>query len=131
VQLVYRQLAAIVCLLALTQGSWAECGGWQVTAAARRACCEQSANCPSHRNDADRPGSVAQSAADSCCAASEPDQSSPSRTPFAASITVAVLHPALSVLVPAQLATALDTPELVGLRASPVSKHLLLSVFLV
>ena len=118
-------------MLALTPSVWVECAGWQATPEARRSCCEQNANCPSHKNDQDSRQVVSQAAADSCCAASEPDESSPSSTPFAASITVAVLQAAVPMLAPLPLDRPFETPELVGLRASPVPKHLLLSVFLV
>jgi hypothetical protein len=126
-----HRLAAVLCLVALTQSSWVECAGWQASAEARRSCCEQSANCPSHKGDQDSPQRVTQAVADSCCAASEPDKSGPSTTPFAISITLAVLQPALPAFAPLPLETLFDTRESVGLRASPVPKHLLLSVFLV
>jgi hypothetical protein len=84
-----------------------------------------------HKDDVDSTRVVTQAEADSCCAASDSDESSPSSTPFALSITFAVLQPGLLVVAP-QLAThSFQTLELVGLRASPVPKHLLLSVFLV
>lgn len=125
----YRRLAAILCVFALTPSVWVECAGWQATAEARRSCCD--ANCPNHKDGQDSRRAVTQASADSCCAASEPDESSPSSTPFPASITLAVLQPALPAFAPAPFNAPFDTPEFVGLRASPVPKHLLLSVFLV
>ena len=129
----YRRLAAVLCVFALTPSVWVECAGWQATPEARRCCCEQSANCPSHKNDQDSRRAVTQAAADSCCAASESesDESSPSSTPFAVSISVAVLQSASPAFAPLPVNTSFHAPELVALRASPVPKHLLLSVFLV
>jgi len=129
--LLYRRLAAVLCVLALTQSSWVECAGWQASAEARRSCCEQSANCPSHKDDQEGRRTVTQAAADACCASSDSGESAPLSTPFAASITLAVLQPALPSFVPLPLNTSFGTAEFVGLRASPVPKHLLLSVFLV
>ncbi len=126
-----HRLAALVCVVALLQGGWAECAGWQPTPQARRACCEENPNCPGHKNDQDNTAPVSQAAADSCCAASESDESNPSGKPFAATITVAVLQPALSVVAPQSSLVHWHAVDLAGLRASPVPKHLLLSVFLV
>lgn len=126
----YRRFAAVLCVLALTPSVWVECAGWLATPEARRSCCE-SADCPMHKDDAASARVVTQAEADRCCAASDSDESSPSSTPFALSITFAVLQPGLPVVAPEPVTFSLQTPEGVGLRASPVPKHLLLSVFLV
>lgn len=126
-----RRLAVVLCVLALSPGSWAECAGWQASAEARRSCCEQGANCPHGTDDEGNRRGVTQAAADSCCASSESGESGPSATPFAASITPAVLQPALAAFAQPQLKTVFDLPELAGRHASPVPKHLFLSVFLV
>jgi hypothetical protein len=127
----YQRFAALLCAFTLTSSALVECAGWQATPEARRSCCGQSANCL-HNDDQDGRRAVSQAAADSCCAASESDESRPSSTPFAAGITVAGLQAKLPALAPlSPLTVSFDTQELVGLRASPVPKHLLLSVFLV
>jgi len=84
-----------------------------------------------HKDDADGARVVTQAEADRCCAASDSEESSPSSTPFALSITFAVLQPGLPVVAPQPARFSHQSPESVGLRASPVAKHLLLSVFLV
>ena len=126
----HRRLAAVLCVLAVTPSVWVECAGWQATPEARRSCCE-TADRPHHKDDPDGPRAVSQAEADSCCAASESDESGPSSKPFAASITSDVLQPVVAAVVPLPQIRSFDAAELVGLRASPVPKHLLLSVFLV
>lgn len=118
-------------MVALTQSVWVECAGWQATPEARRSCCEQAANCPNRQGDQDNWRVVTQAAADSCCAASESDESPQSSSPFALSITLAVLQPAAPALAAMPVHARLDTPQGLGLHASSVPTHLLLSVFLV
>lgn len=84
-----------------------------------------------HKDDADGARVVTQAEADRCCASSDSEESSPSSTPFALTITFAVLQPGLSIVAPQPVTFWIQTAEFVGLRASPVAKHLLLSVFLV
>jgi len=122
-----------VCMLALSQNAVAQCVGWQATAEARKACCEDGA-CPLHHHEVEAAGSptpVTQTAADDCCAQSRQSDSSPSATAFASTITLAVLHSlppvALGLAPPAPLTAPWETPS----PPSHVPKYLLLSVLLV
>ena len=122
-----------VCLLALSQNAVAQCAGWQATAEARMACCQDGA-CPLDHHEAEATGSptpLTQTAADDCCAQSPQRDSSPSATAFASTITLAVLHSlppvALSLAPPAPLTAPWETPS----PPTHVPKYLLLSVLLV
>ena len=70
-------------------------------------------------------------AADSCCAGSESDGSTPSPVPAAAGITIAVLQPAVTGFEYPLATPAFGWHPLHPLPASPVPKYLLLSVLLV
>jgi hypothetical protein len=131
---VLRRLSLCVLSLALVTASVRECAGWQATPEARMACCEKGGTCPMRKKAA--PGAaksvLTQSEADACCAASEPQSSQQSGDALATTITVAVLG------TPAVMAE--PTPGLVltdrwrtvtPLPATPVPKHVLLSVFLI
>ena len=126
-------MVSAVCLLALSQNAVAQCAGWQATAKARKACCQDGA-CPLDHHEAEAAGSptqITQTAADDCCAQSPQRDSSPSATAFASTITLAALHSlppvALSLAPPAPLTAPSETPS----PPTHVPKYLLLSVLLV
>jgi hypothetical protein len=130
-----RGLSAMALTLALLAGNAAVCAGWAATPEARMACCAEGAECPMHKSDSSDSHSrrvISQAQADRCCASSEPNTSGPSTPTFAVTFSPAVLSAAIVLPV--------ETPSLVlseawrsfrPLRASPVQKHVLLSVFLV
>jgi hypothetical protein len=129
-----RRLSAAALTLALFAGNGAVCAGWAATPEARMACCSDDA-CPMHKSessDSHTQRVISQADADSCCASAESGTSGPSTPPFAITLSPAVLG--AGIILPA------DTPALVLSRASwnltpipasPVPKHVLLSVFLV
>jgi hypothetical protein len=97
------------------------------------ACCAD-ASCPMHK-DSDSSGSarvVTQAQADSCCAASEREDSSQPSPAFVAAISAAVLGTAsvLPASVPA-LVLSDGWRTTVPIPTAPIPKHVLLSVFLV
>lgn len=118
---------AVLALLALQAATL--CQGWQTTAEARMSCCVDGGGCAMHDVAG---GIVMQADADRCCAASESNGSSAPSGAFAESISSAVLG---------TIAPLLDVPPSRTLQMrwrliapSPpgrVSKHVLLSVFLV
>ena len=129
-----NRLSVAFLTVALVAGQAGVCAGWKGTPEARMACCSGDGPCPMHTSDSEDDEAnrvVSQADADSCCAASEQDDSTPS--PSSAGFFVAlgtVLSP-VPALIP-------DPPAHVDLwRASVpgptahVPKHLLLSVFLV
>ena len=97
-------------------------------------CCADESECPMHRGDSllHSASHLTQSEADSCCAAAEGNASNPPAPSFATAITAAVLG--VGIMLPA---TAPDLDLSDAWRASapipigPVSRHVLLSVFLV
>ena len=134
VRVLNRRLAAIAMVLTLLVGTLAVCAGWQATPEARMACCQDESTCPMHKSDSHGSGlkhSLTQAQADTCCAGSERNDSATTRIPFLSSGNVA-LAPAIVSQVVSPMAPALEEwRALVPLRASPVPKHLLLSVLLV
>jgi hypothetical protein len=129
-----RSVAALAMSLSLLIGNVVVCAGWGPTSDARMACCRDEANCPMHsKSDAhhSHASSTSHSQADACCAASEQrDSTKPRATSIASAATA--LAPAI-VIQPfhAVFRTGEGPRATVPLRASPVPKHLLLSVFLV
>ena len=98
------------------------------------ACCVEGVACPMHKSDSSDSTSgrvVTQADADSCCAASEGDNSTPSASPFGLTVAVAVVP----VTLPAIEANRSSRPAgwriAVPAPADSVPRHLLLSVFLV
>ena len=131
VRSVLRQVASVVCVLAFAQSALAQCAGWQATPEARRECCQDGA-CPLHHHDEAAPRTqVTQAAADDCCAQPARDESSPSATAFASTITLAVLQSVVPVVVSVAPATPLAAPWETASPPTRVPKHLLLSVLLV
>jgi hypothetical protein len=131
---VIERLSAVLVCLGLIAGNAAVCAGWLPTPEARMACCTGDEPCPMHKSDSDEHGAkrvISQAEADGCCASSEREDSAPSSSSFLSSL---VFAPAPS---PVPFATpntdrATDVwRTLVPIPASHVSKHLLLSVFLV
>jgi hypothetical protein len=136
VDLLLRRAAALVVVLTLGAQGWAECAGWQATAEARIACCSSDGTCPMHGSTAPGSGSesgVTQAQADSCCAASAPDDSTPSSGAFSLSLSTALVNSAQSTLAPDTTPPAsFDAWRThVPLPLGQVPKHLLLSVFLI
>lgn len=126
-----RRLAAVVAVLTFAASGWVQCAGWQPTAAARRACCT-SGQCPKHRSSANptrRNAVVTQAQADNCCAAGERGSSIPSASssvvnaPAAVLVSIPALEPDLS-------RVHERTPRAPS-QSPPVTRHLLLSVFLI
>jgi hypothetical protein len=131
---IWQRLAAMVAVLALCVGNLAVCAGWQVTPEARMACCRDEATCPMHKSERHNSGSkhvVSQAQADSCCAASERNDSSTTRTAFVSSGIVALAPVTVPLTIPTALPALQGWRALVPLPVSPVPKHLLLSVLLV
>jgi hypothetical protein len=136
VELLLRRTAALVVVLALSAAGWAECAGWQASPEARMACCLGSGDCPMHGST--EPGGVServltQAQADSCCAASDTDDSTPSAGAFSLSLSAALVPSTLYTLAPiaAQPASFDARRTHAPLPIGQVSKHVLLSVFLI
>jgi len=129
----FRRVAAVVAVLALCAGNAAVCAGWQPTPEERMACCATGTSCPMHTSGGHQHASstgAGQATADRCCAAStERRDSGAAGSVFASSGAIALL-PAVLVPVSPMLPDAGEWAAPVPLRASPVPRHLLLSVFL-
>jgi hypothetical protein len=131
-----RRTTAFVVALTLAAAGWAECAGWQASPEARMACCSSSGDCSMHGSTEPGAGServVTQARADSCCAASDTDNSTPSAGAFSLSLSAALVPSTLPTLAPITAPPAsfdarrTHVPLPIGL----VSKHVLLSVFLI
>jgi hypothetical protein len=136
VNLLLRRMAALVVVLTIGSAGWAECAGWQATPEARLACCSGSGDCPMHGSTESSAGServVTQAQADSCCAASETNDSTPSPGAFSLSLSAALVTSTLTTLAPIAAPPALFEAwrTHVPLPAGHVPKHVLLSVFLI
>ena len=130
-----RRLSAVLLAAGLLAGNATVCAGWLATPEARMACCAEGGDCQMHKGDSQNSGSarvLTQAQADSCCAASESQNSHQPNPSFVTTITAAVFG--VGVVMPASV------PALVlrdAWRASapiprgPVPRHVLLSVFLV
>jgi len=134
VELLFRRAAALVVALTLGAAGWAECAGWQATPEARMACCLDSAVCPMHGSPEPGSGSgslVTQAQADSCCAASDANDSTPSAGAFSLSLSATLVTNPLATLAPVTAPAPLDASRThVPLPGAQVPKHVLLSVFL-
>jgi hypothetical protein len=136
VELLLRRTTAFVVALALAAAGWAECAGWQATPEARMACCSGSGDCPMHGSTEPGSGSekvLTQAQADSCCAASGTDDSTPSTGAFSLSLSATLITSAISNLAPVAVPPApFDTWRThVPIPVGQVQKHVLLSVFLI
>ena len=135
VRLFHRLTAALLCL-GLIAGNAAICAGWAATPQERMACCEEGRNCPMHTRETDDSGSgkvLTQANTDSCCLVSEGRKSNDPQVPtFAAALSFAVLGPGV-VLPPSVPALVLSDRwrTVLPIPATPVPRHVLLSVFLV
>lgn len=131
---VARRLAAVAAMLTLCVGNASLCAGWQSTPEARMACCMNGAHCPMHEAEASPSGSkraITQLQADRCCAAaSTRTQSTPPDLGVVLANATAP-HVSSIVFVPAAVPALRQWRARVPLPASPVPKHLLLSVLLV
>lgn len=115
-------------------GNAAVCEGWAATPDARMACCNDAQACPMHIGPSDGSATqiFTQAQADSCCALSEQEQSGQSSQAFAAPASRAVLGPGI-VVPPAPPRRVLTDAwrAWAPVPSPPVSKHVLLSVFLI
>lgn len=127
---------ALVVAFALGAAGWLECAGWQATPEARMACCSGSGDCPMHGSTEPGAGServVTQAQADSYCATSGTDDSTPSAVAFSVSLSAALANNPPSTVAPIAAPPApLDAWRAhVPLPIREVPTHLLLSVFLI
>jgi hypothetical protein len=128
-----RRLSAVLLTLALAATQVGVCAGWMPTPEARMACCSEDGSCPMHQPDSQDDGSrriVSQADADRCCAASEDEESIPSPSSAAFSVTFAVLLSPFAALLP-EPESGPDFCASVPVPTRHVPKHVLLSVFLV
>jgi hypothetical protein len=136
VDLLFRLTAALVVAIRLGAAGWAECAGWQATPEARMACCTGNGDCPMHGSTESGTGServVTQAQADSCCAASDTNDSTQSSSAFSLSLSAALATSTLTTLAPIAAPPALFEAwrTHVPLPLGQVPKHVLLSVFLI
>ena len=129
-----RRLSALALTVLVAAGNAAVCEGWAATPEARMACCSDGQPCPMHKGHSDGSAAtqtVTQAQADSCCASSEQEHSSQSAPAFAAPVSSAVLGPGI-VVPPAPPRLVLTDAWRPGapVPSPPVSRHVLLSVFL-
>jgi hypothetical protein len=135
VRLLHRLSAILLCFGLITGPAAAVCAGWAATPEERMACCAEGIKCPMHKHQSDDPSSgkiLTQMEADSCCASSEREESSPSAPSFAAAISLAVLAP--GVILPASVPALVLSDRwrtAAPIAVAPVARYVLLSVFLV
>ena len=128
---ILRRVASAVCVLVFAQNAIVLCAGWQATPEMRRKCCQNGA-CPlHHRENSSSRTAITQAAADNCCAQSRRPESSPSGTPFASTVTPAVIEPLQLIVLGVPAAPPLRAPWETPSPPTHVPKHLLLSVLLV
>jgi len=129
-----KHIAALAAVLTLSIGNLAVCAGWQATPEARMACCMSGTSCPMHKSDSGRSAStrvISQAQADNCCgSASNRTQSSAAGTSFVLAHQTS-LPPLIDLVIPNPTLALQQWRALVPLPASPVPKHILLSVLLV
>jgi hypothetical protein len=130
VRSILNRVASVVCVLTFAQGAAGLCAGWQATLEARMQC--QDDACPLHRHEhgASRTR-ITEAAADDCCVLSPAPDSIPSITAFASTITRSVLQSRPRVVLSSEPSTSLPAPWETPSPPAHVSKHVLLSVFLV
>ena len=129
-----RRLAAIATMLTLCVGNLAVCAGWQGTPEARMECCKNGTSCPMHKSaghESRSTQSLTQPQADTCCAASSNRTESPTAVSSFALVNAAAVPAIVPSVVPVAVHALEGWRALVPLPASPVPKHLLLSVLLV
>jgi hypothetical protein len=115
----------------LSTGPVALCAGWQATPEARMACCVEGKACSMHTSEDESTGTrtVSQAEADRCCAAGEQDDASPTAKLLTAVNAIAMANQ--SILLPQPDTRTWSRTVAVPHRAHPISRHLLLSVFIV
>jgi hypothetical protein len=129
-----RQFAAVAGVLTLCIGNLAVCAGWQATPEARMACCTNGTSCPMHKPQSAGGGSqrvISQAQADNCCAAASTSAQSSVASSTYVLPNVTALAAAIRFAIPVPILPRQHLRTLVPLPASPVPKHLLLSVLLV
>jgi len=130
-----RQLIALTLTALVGAGNVAVCAGWEATAEARMACCNDGQPCSMHVDQSDGRTAtltVTQAQADSCCASSEQEQSGQSNESVAAQVPNAVLGPSIVVPpAPPRLVVTDAWRTCAPGPSPPVAKHVLLSVFLI
>jgi hypothetical protein len=130
-----RRTAALLVAITLGAAGSAECAGWQATPEARRVCCSASGDCPMHASTESGAGSErvpTQARADSCCAASDSNDSTPSPAAFSLSLSGATVASTLAALAPIAAPPSFEAWRThVPLPVGQVPKHVLLSVFLI
>lgn len=129
-----RRLVTLILTALVATGNAAICKGWALTPEARMACCNDEQPCPMHEGQpkgSSATQTVTQAQADSCCALSEQEQSGQSNQAFAAPVCGAVLGPGI-IVPPALPRLVLTDAWRTGapVPSPPVSRHVLLSVFL-
>ena len=132
--MLFRRFPALVLTLALATGNVAVCAGWSATPEARMACCTDGGACPMHTSDTNNASDrlITQAQADSCCASSEREDSTPSTPNVGALVSIAVLGTGITLPVSVPALVLSDSWRVVvPIPSTPVPKHLLLSVFLV
>jgi hypothetical protein len=127
-----HRLPAVILTLALATGQVGVCAGWLPTPEARMACCSDE-TCPMHKSEESGSTQVlTQAEADSCCAASAQDDATQSPSNLLNLNTLGfVLSSARAVLSVPEHHHAEIWRASVPIPIPHVSKHLLLSVFLV
>jgi hypothetical protein len=126
------RLPALLLVLVMATGNVALCQGWEPTREARMACCAEGASCPMRKAAVDTHTSrrqVSQADADRCCASSEQDEAAPSAA-YALSAAVALAPVTLPAIAGAFLWQRVSWPPEPPPPPRSVSRHLLLSVFL-
>jgi hypothetical protein len=128
-----RLIAVLFLVLATAPGNLAMCAGWKSTPEARMACCAAGAMCPMRAHGAATAAphrAITQAAADSCCAAAERSDATPSSA-YVLAGPMAVSTAALPALDfgPAwrPSSRAFESPP----PARTVARHLLLAVILI
>jgi hypothetical protein len=125
------RVSALLLTLSLASSNVALCAGWMPTAEERMACCTERGACPMHSANADGSARhIGQAQADSCCAASESDESAPTASTVLSAISVAPVHTAIQRVEPPLVRFDARRPP-APLPRTSVPKHVLLSVFLV
>ena len=130
-----RRFTAFLLCLGVIAATVPVCGGWAPTAEARMACCAEGGACPMHARRSRESGDghlLSQADADSCCASSERESSSSTTSTPAAAIPFEILGAGivLPASVPA-LVLSNDWRTVSPIPTAPISRHVLLSVFLI
>ena len=129
-----RPLAALLLLFVAFASTASVCAGWQESAEARMACCQDEANCPMHATGRRGPTlrvGVSQFDADRCCASAERGTSTPSTASFVTNAASAVLANPIPAIGPQVVVFRESASARTSIDVRPAPTHLLLSVFLI